>query len=318
MKNIGKTSLFLIFTFGISYSMAGLFFLMGGEYATTSGTILAITYMFVPTLSVLLVEKLVYHEKIRERLLISFKINRWFFVAWLLPPVLTFLTVGISLLFPNVSYTPGMEGLLARFEGTITPGQLDEMKQSLETMPLPPVLLILLQGLLAGITINAIAGFGEELGWRGFLVHQFKNLNFWKAALVIGFIWGVWHAPIILMGHNYPQHPVAGAFMMTLWCILLSPLFLYITIKTKSVIAAAVMHGTLNAVAALAIMTIEGGSDLLTGLTGLAGFIAVGFAVGAFFIYDNFITREKIMFGFVGDKLPAVPEQQNINENGKG
>lgn len=313
MKNIDKTSLFLLFTFGISYSMAALFYLLGGEYSSTGGTVLAIIYMFTPALSVFLVEKLVHHAKIRDRLLITFRINRWFFVAWLLPPVLAFLTFGISLLIPGVTYSSGMEGLLARFENMLTPAQLEEMRQGLETMPLPPVLLILLQGMIAGITINAVAGFGEELGWRGFLVRQFENMKFWIAVLIIGIIWGIWHAPIILMGHNYPQHPVAGVFMMTVWCILLSPLFLYITIKSKSVIAASVMHGTLNATGALALMMIQGGNDLLTGLTGLAGFIAVGLVVAAFFVYDNYIKGEKIMQGLVGANLPALPEQKNNN-----
>ncbi len=309
MKNFSKTTLFLIFTFGISFLMAGLFYVLGGEYPSTGGTVLAIAYMFTPALSVFIVEKLVHHENIRNRLLISFKINGWFFVAWLVPPVMAFLTFGISLLFPSVSYTPGMEGLLSRFEDMLTPEQLEEMSQSLATMPLPPVLLILLQGLLAGITINAVAGFGEELGWRGFLVRQFENMRFWKAALIIGFIWGVWHAPMILMGHNYPQHPVAGAFMMTFWCILLSPLFLYVTIKSQSVIAASVMHGTLNATGALAIITITGGSDLLTGLTGLAGFIAVSLTLAVFVFYDSFVSKEKIMRGKVGKYLPAEPSQ---------
>jgi uncharacterized protein len=200
MKNIDKTSLFLIFTFGISYSMAALFYLLGGEYASTSGTVLAIVYMFTPAFSVFIVEKLVHREKISNRLLINFKVNRWFFVAWLLPPVLAFVTFGISLLIPGISYSPGMEGLLSRFENMLTPEQLEEMRQGLETMPLPPVFLILLQGLVAGITINAVAGFGEELGWRGFLVRQFEGMKFWKAALVIGFIWGSGMLPLYLWG----------------------------------------------------------------------------------------------------------------------
>ncbi len=81
---------------------------------------------------------------------------------------------------------------------------------------------------VAGITIKSVAGFGEELGWRSFLVRQFRDMRFIKASLLTGIAWGFWHAPIILMGHNYPQFPVAGVFMMTMWCVLLSPLFLYI------------------------------------------------------------------------------------------
>lgn len=152
-----------------------------------------------------------------------------------------------------------------------------------------------MQGLLAGITINAIAGFGEELGWRGFLLKQFKEMSFVKASILIGIIWGLWHAPLILMGHNYPQHPIAGVFMMTLWCILLTPIFLYITIKSKSVIAAAIIHGTLNATFGISIMLIEGGNDLTVGMTGVAGFISLTFTIAVLYLYDRYISKDNIL-----------------------
>jgi membrane protease YdiL (CAAX protease family) len=86
-------------------------------------------------------------------------------------------------------------------------------------------------------------------------------MPFLKASIIIGFIWGIWHMPLILMGHNYPQHPRAGVFMMIVFCILLTPILQYITIKSKSIFAAAVAHGTLNALAELAIMSTDGGND---------------------------------------------------------
>jgi membrane protease YdiL (CAAX protease family) len=120
-------------------------------------------------------------------------------------------------------------------------------------------------------------------------------MSFLKASILIGFIWGIWHSPLILMGHNYPQHPEIGVLMMTLWCVLLTPLFLYITIKSKSVIAPAIMHGTLNATAGIAIMVIDGGNDLTVGMTGLSGFLTLLFVLFGLFIYDNKISKEKIM-----------------------
>lgn len=87
---------------------------------------------------------------------------------------------------------------------------------------------------------------------------------------------------------------------MTIWCMLLSPLFLYIRLKAKSVIAAAILHGTLNGTAGIAVLLISGGNDLLTGITGLAGFIALALATAGFYIYDTWIVKEKIMRSSVG------------------
>nr|HPI70955.1 CPBP family intramembrane metalloprotease [Tenuifilaceae bacterium] len=237
------------------------------------------------------------------RLNISFKINKWFVVAWLIMPVIGFLTLGISLLLPEVSYSPEMAGIMERFKDSFTPEQIEEMNKQTETLSIHPVWLALFSGMFAGLTINAIAAFGEELGWRGFLLRQLSNKSFWGASLIIGFIWGIWHAPIILMGHNYHQHPRIGVLMMVIVCILLSFLFIYITLKTRSVIAAAVMHGTLNATAGIGIMMLDGGNDLTIGATGLAGFIAMGILILVIFIYDRYISGEKIFSKTIEDSL---------------
>ena len=60
------------------------------------------------------------------------------------------------------------------------------------------VLIMIGQGMLAGITINAVVAFGEELMWRGFLLKELKGKGIWRASLIIGSIWGIWHAPLII------------------------------------------------------------------------------------------------------------------------
>jgi membrane protease YdiL (CAAX protease family) len=142
--------------------------------------------------------------------------------------------------------------------------------------------------------VNAVAGLGEELGWRGFLLRELSHMGFWRSSVFIGLIWGVWHAPVILQGHNYPQHPVEGVFMMIIFCLLLSPLFSYTRIKSGSVIAAAIMHGTLNATGGLSIMVVEGGDDLVTGVTGVAGFIVLLVVNFLIFILDNSIRKKPV------------------------
>lgn len=161
----------------------------------------------------------------------------------------------------------------------------------------------LLHGLFAGDTLNALFGFGEEAGWRGYLLHEWKHMQFWKASLFIGLIWGIWHAPLILLGYNYPEHPQLGVLMMTVWCILLTPVFIYITLKAKSVIAAAVMHGTLNASVGIPIMVIKGGNDLTTGITGLPGFIALFLTIMLLLAYDTLVSQQKLMSSKIEDYM---------------
>ncbi|MDO8469014.1 MAG: CPBP family intramembrane metalloprotease [Candidatus Peribacter sp.] len=266
---------FVLAIFAVSYLFVLLYFLLGGEWQMPGALIVAVTYMFLPLLVSLVLVRFVYREPLRPALRISFGFNRWWIVSWVTPPILALLTFIVSLIEPGVSFDLGMAGMFARFGATLTPQQIATMQTDLARAPYLPLILGLAGGMIAGITVNAIAAFGEEAGWRGYLLRHLLPLGFWRASLIIGTVWGLWHAPLILLGHNYPEHPVAGVFMMTLWTILLTPLLNYITLRARSVIAAAVFHGTLNGTAGLALLYVNGGSDLTVGLTGLAGMIAL-------------------------------------------
>jgi membrane protease YdiL (CAAX protease family) len=292
-----KVILFIGLTFFVNWFMAILFFAFGGRWGSPASLAFAASYMFVPMVITIIVQKLIYKEPLKEPLGISFKLNRWFLVAWLLPPVIAFASLGVSLLLPGTEYSPSMEGLLERFESLLTPEQLRQMENRANILPIPPIWAGLLLGLIAGITINAVAGFGEELGWRGFLQREFAYMGFWKSSVIIGVIWGVWHWPVVLLGHNYPQHRLSGVVMMTLLTLLLAPIFSYIRLKANSVIAAAIMHGTLNATAGLSIALVKGGNDLTVGVVGLAGFIVLGCVNTVLIVYDRFLTKKPIMAG---------------------
>lgn len=286
--DIKKIALFLGLTFLINWTGAAVFYLMGGEWDQPYALVFAIGYMFVPMVCAIIVQKYVYKEDLRVPLGISWKLNPWWLVGWFLPLVFAIATFGVSLLFPGISYSPEMAGIMEMLAEFLTPEQLEEMQAQL---PVPPFWLVLAQSMIAGATINAIPAFGEELGWRGFLLKELIPLGFWKYSLVIGAIWGVWHAPIILMGHNYPGYPLIGVIMMVTWCILLSPMFSYVTLKSGSVITAAIMHGTLNASYGLSIMFVKGGSVLTVGITGLAGFIALIIINLIIYFGDRSLTR---------------------------
>ncbi|UCH63205.1 MAG: CPBP family intramembrane metalloprotease [Fidelibacterota bacterium] len=295
--NNNRSILFLLLTFAVSWMIALIFFLAGGRWNTTPAIVIGIGYMYVPLIMVLIVQKGIIKAALVEPLNISFRLNRWFLVAWLLPPLIAFTTFGVSLLFHSVDYSPEMVGMFERFRHLMTPEQLSQIEEQTQSLPVHPFWITLLQGLLAGVTVNAIAAFGEELGWRGFLHRAWRGWGYWRASAIIGFIWGIWHTPLILMGHNYPQHPVAGVFMMTGFCLLWSPIFFYIREKSGSVIAAALLHGSLNGAGGFAILLVSGGNDLVVGVTGLAGLIVLALANIVLVVYDRYLTAKPIICG---------------------
>jgi membrane protease YdiL (CAAX protease family) len=284
--SVKKVALFVVLAYLFGYALVPLYFALGGTKTMPGALVLGIAYMFIPLLVAAIVQKLIYHAPLKGPLRINFRLNRWFVVAWLLPPLIALATLGVSLLFSGVTFSPEMAGMFERFKGLLTQEQLDEMKRQAETLPIHPFWLALLQGLVAGPTVNAVAAFGEESGWRGLLLRELEALGFWRSSAVIGLVWGFWHAPLILHGHNYPEHPWAGVFMMTGMTVLLSPLLSYLTLRAGSVVAAAIFHGTFNATAGLAILVVTGGSDLIVGVTGLAGFIVLLLANIVLFVFN--------------------------------
>lgn len=279
--------LFIGLTFFLSWLLAGIAYLMGVRYNTPQATAVTTGYMFSPMIVAILLQKVRDKQPLLGPLGISFRLNRWWLLAWLLPPAVSLATIGVSLLFPGVRYSPGMAGMVERFSSIVPPEQIEAIELQISEARIHPVFLGLLQGLVAGPTINAVAGFGEELGWRGYLQKELRHLGFYRSSFLIGLTWGFWHAPIILQGHNYPEHPVIGIFMMVVWCMLLAPIFSFVRDSARSSIAAAVIHGSLNATVGLAIMVVEGGNDLIVGVTGLSGFIVLAMVNLLLFLYKK-------------------------------
>lgn len=290
---------FLAFTFILSWGLAGVvFYGFKLPFRHPAAIAVAIVYMFMPLCSVLLVQKFILRQPVREPLGLSFKLNAWWFVGWLLPVVLSLAALFASLLVPGVEWSWAMEGMYERFSGQFSPAQVEVMRQQAAALPVHPLWLTLVQGLVAGATVNAVAGFGEESGWRGLLQRDLQFLGFWRSAAFIGLIWGIWHAPLILLGHNYPEHPREGVFYMVYFTILFTPLIMYVRARSRSVVPAAIMHGTLNATAGISFMMLTGGSDLSTGLTGLAGLAVLAAANVLLFVYDRFVTRAPLIPGY--------------------
>jgi uncharacterized protein len=286
-RHIRKSVAFLALTYFVSWLLVILYRSLGGAWTMPGNLIVGVVYMFVPLAAALIVQRGMFGESLKIPLRINFKPNRWFLVAWLLPPAIAVASIDTAMLLPGVDFTTDPGVLLERVRGILSPDQLEQMKRQIDAAPVHPFWLALLPGLVAGVTVNAVAAFGEEVGWRGLLQNELAGLGFWKSSWVIGVVWGLWHAPLIMQGHNYPQHPFAGVFMMTALTVLLSPLLAYVTIKANSVIAAAFFHGTFNATYGLALLVVQGGNDLTVGVTGLAGLIAILLFNGGLFVFDR-------------------------------
>lgn len=128
--------------------------------------------------------------------------------------------------------------------------------------------------------LNSVFGFGEEFGWRGYLLPKLMPLGKVRAYLLLGIIWGLWHAPLVAVGFNYPGHPVAGIIAMMGFTTALGVFLNEMTLRHRSCILAGWMHGLVNSQAyGVWRILFPDVHPLLGGIAGLVG-MAVWLALG--------------------------------------
>ena len=196
-------------------------------------TVLASLYMLLPLMIAVVIQK-VDKDKLASTGLLRFKIKASWLVAWMLPVVMVLLTLVVNALMPGCEFNTDMSAMVPADSVT------EEQREMLALFMNPAVVIMItiVSGLLAGVTINAVFAFGEEYGWRNYLVDVLREQKFVCASILIGIVWGLWHFPLILLGHNYPQHSVAGVFMMVVFCVLASFIETYIVVKTTNAVHA--------------------------------------------------------------------------------
>ncbi len=115
--------------------------------------------------------------------------------------------------------------------------------------PYVVILILLVVGGTVGLLLPGLFAFGEELGWRGFLVPElYKHVNFTKTALISGLIWSVYHYPLVI-GFEAEELGVNTAYLLltaTVGGIGLSTIMAWLRLKSGSVWTAVLFHAALN------------------------------------------------------------------------
>jgi len=298
--NWKKIWLYILIAFGFCWTIALVMKIANIEYGSTlSLIIIAGLYMPGPALATFVIQKYIYKEGFKQYGWAFDKKNYiWFLKTILIFLVMIFLTLAVVGLLGNTGIIPQFGQLdFSQENFNIQFRELVKGKINIENIKLPNIpawlffVVSIVQGIIAGFTVNLPFMFGEEFGWRGLMLKETQPLGFLKSNVFIGVIWGLWHLPILLTGHNYPNHPYFGIIMMCLMTISLSPLFAYVRLKTKSILGACMLHGMINGTAALFTLYIANANELYSSIAGWAGVIACSILSLCIYLFDKpFVT----------------------------
>ena len=293
--------LFIVITIVITWVVFLLIPICELTYGTGLAVVITMAAMFVPALSSVLTRLITKEGFGNMYLRPHFKGHmKEYLLVYFGPTVLLILSgVVYFLIFPG-SFDPELTAL----KGVVA----SSGKQGLTASTLLTVQVLIF--VVIGPIVNIIPTMGEELGWRGYLLPKLRMFLSDRTSLMMtGAIWGIWHLPIIVMGHNYGTtywgYPWLGIVTMIAFCVVLGIIQGYISIKLQSAIPAAMIHSTVNAGAALPIVLLKGSYNPLLGpaITGIIGGLP-------------FIVLAVTLLITVGNKMSLCEKGAHKRENG--
>lgn len=256
-------------------------FLLHAEPASPLMLFTSVVFMFLPALTTLIVKRL---TRDKGGLFLQLNVRKsWkqYLLAAFIPGVLE--GIGVALYF---FIFPNHFDLSLTYAGQLLAlnGQTAELPQLTLPIVIGAGLIFILAAPL--VIVNHVTAFGEEIGWRSFLLPLLVDeLGIRKAVLLDGVLWGIAHAPLVCFGlnytGNYPGAPVSGILMMVLFATTLGIFLSYLTLKSKSIFPACIAHGALNAIREAPLLICLDTYNALwgpkpSGLIGMTGFLVLG------------------------------------------
>jgi hypothetical protein len=265
---------FLLITFVVTYIIEGILILSGfrvTQIPAVGGQLVIALVMWVPTAATLITIRFITHEKVSSTGLRFGRNWKPYLVTALVFPlcflIAYLLTWGLGLDQPDWA--------LKHFYALIASSGAD-----MSNAPHPAVLLggLLFVSIFIAPFFNSVFGFGEEWGWRGYLLPRLLPLGKWKATILVGLIWGLWHALLILIGFNYPVYPILGILFMIFMTTALSIYINELSVQYNSAILAGWIHGVFNSQAyGIWRLLFPQPNPLLGGFTGITGIVVLLF-----------------------------------------
>jgi membrane protease YdiL (CAAX protease family) len=99
--------------------------------------------------------------------------------------------------------------------------------------------------------VECLQSFGEELGWRGYLLTRLFDAKIPAPVFWNGLVWGLWHIPYVLLltpGGRQLEPRSVSFFFFVAGTVASAYLFSYLRLRSGSVWPAVLAHASGNAV----------------------------------------------------------------------
>lgn len=270
----GRVITFVITAYALAWLVALPMYLDPALRRGPTFTVASSAMMFTPTLA-LLISHRVFPADYRLRDLLGLNPGhprRWLkpaLIGWLGIPLASIAALGLAAL--TGIYHADLHGFSGYRESLVASGTTQAARLPIAIL----VVVNLASAPIAALIPNTLFTAGEEFGWRGYLQPELRRLHPRTGVVLTGVIWGLWHAPLLLLGYNFPAlSPPLRLLFMVVACILLSGILGVLRRAAGTVWVAAVTHGALNAWSGVGVLLADGKHSYhfeLAGILGICG-----------------------------------------------
>lgn len=238
VENNRNAIVYLAITFAFSWTIVTLAWLNGARsIGDAAGASQLFTYG--PPVAAVICALLFHRGERLNALGLRFEPNRWWLIACVVAFAMAGYTLTVGAIIPQLA--TGQIGDVQANAAMLTQRQAADMPAG----PLGAILILA----IAALGFSILFTLTEEMGWRGYLYRQWRQLGFWRFSLLQGVIWGVWHWPLVIyFGMVFADNRLAGLAFYPLMTMIASPIATLLRDRGGSIWAPGIWHGTHNAI----------------------------------------------------------------------
>lgn len=288
-----RAKMFALF-FGLALGGSNLVAVLFADAWTTPwARALTVVHLMPVLLATLLLQGPILKQPVMEPLGLQLKLGRWWLAAWLSPVLLLLVGVVFAWLVFGVEPVLDAATYAAKKRALLPEDQLEAFDRHLAESPPPnPLWLwLIIQGLPAAVTLNLLVALAGEIGFRGFLFREIRG-GFWRRSVLIGLAEAAWFAPPVAFGLHFPNSPALGVACVVAWCLIASPVLVYLRARSGSVLPVALFRGTMMALTMTAAEMAWDATDWQRPFYGVSGIAAMVVLLGLCVVHDRFAAQK--------------------------
>lgn len=248
----------------------------GLSWGHPSARVVPLLYGATPAFAALFLSLGLLRERDPGALGLALRVDRWLAAAWLTAPLAVLGAASLAWCWPGAEAATSPADFWEYYRARVPDaarGAFEREAAASITSGSHPAVRFALAGLVGGVIPGAILKLGTELAWRGVAFRALEGARTSTRALVTAGMEFVWVLPLALLGYFTTDAPALVAAALLPNVVARAFLLDALRRRTGTLLAGAVLLGTVEALGPLVAITTRGAPAWAASMHGAAGAI---------------------------------------------